>query len=88
MRAEGLGEPCGAGATVGELAIGELRLVSAGALFCATDAWARLTHGSQLSAAVNLMLVHLFLKCMQTLKNHKLSSKCLILVNQILLYSS
>ena len=54
MRAEGLGEPCGAGATVGELAIGELRLVSAGALFCATDAWARLTHGPQLSAAVDL----------------------------------
>ena len=54
MRAEGHGEPCGAGAIVEDLTIGELRPVSAGALFCANDAWARLTFGSQLSAAVDL----------------------------------
>ena len=88
MRAEGHGEPCGAGAIVEDLTIGELRPVSAGALFCANDAWARLTFGSQLSAAVDLILMHLFLKCMQTLKNHKLSCRCPILVNQILLGSS
>ena len=51
---EGHGEPCGAGAVVGELAVGELRPVSAGALFCATDVRARLTHGPQLSLAVDL----------------------------------
>ena len=54
MRAEGRGEPCGVGAIIGVLTIGELRPVSAGALFCATDAQARLTHGPQLSAAVDL----------------------------------
>ena len=54
MRAEWLGDCCGAGAVAGELAVGELRPVSAGTLFCATDAWAQLTHGSQLSAAEDL----------------------------------
>ena len=54
MRAEGRGEPCGASAIVGELAIGELRPVSASALFGATDVRARLTHGTQLSVAVDL----------------------------------
>ena len=54
MCAEGIGEHCGAGAIAGELAVGELWPVSSTALFCATDVWARLTHGSQLSAAVDL----------------------------------
>ena len=54
MHAEGLGEHCGASAIVEELAISELRPVSAGALFCATDTQARLTHGPQLSAVVDL----------------------------------
>ena len=68
VRVDGRGEPCGAGATVGELAVGELRPVSAGALFYANDTRARLTLGPQLSATVDLILMHLFLKCMQTLK--------------------
>ena len=54
MCAEGIGEHCGAGAIAGELAVGELQPVSAGTLFCATDARVRLTHGPQLSAAVDL----------------------------------
>ena len=54
MHAEGLGEHCGAGAIAEELAIGELMPVSADALFCATDAPAQLTHGSQLPVAVDL----------------------------------
>ena len=63
-------ESSGASAVVGELAVGELRPVSAGALFYANDTRARLTLGPQLSAAVDLILMHLSLKCMQTLKNH------------------
>ena len=54
MCAEGHGEPCGADSVVGELAVGELWPVNAGALFCANDTRARLTHGPQLSATVNL----------------------------------
>ena len=54
MHTEGLGEHCGAGAVTRELTVCELQPDSAGALFCATDAWARLTHGSQLSASVDL----------------------------------
>ena len=54
MCAEGLRDHRGASAIAGELAIGELWSVSAGALFCAYDAQARLTHGSQLSASVDL----------------------------------
>ena len=54
MRAGGHGEPCGGDAIVGGLAIGELRMVRASALFCTTNARARLTHGPQLSAAVDL----------------------------------
>ena len=84
MCAHGHGDHCGAG----ELAIGELRPVSADALFCVTDSRARLTQGPQLLAAQVLKLVHLFQICMQTLKNHKWSSRCPILVNQILLGSS
>ena len=80
-------ESSGVDAIVEELTIGELRPVNTGALPCADDTWARLTLGPQLSAAIDLILMH-FLKCMQTLKNHKLSCRCPILVNQILLDSS
>ena len=54
MCAEGLGEHYGADAVAGELTVGEPRPVSSAALFCAYDARARLTHGSQLSAAIDL----------------------------------
>jgi len=54
VHAEGLGEHCGASVVAGELTIDELWPVSAGALFCATDTRAWLTHGPQLSAAVDL----------------------------------
>ena len=88
MHAEGRKESNDVGAMVGELTVGELWPVNSGALPCADDTRARLTLGPQLSAAVDLILMHLFLKCMQTLKNHKLSCRCPILVNQILLDSS
>ena len=81
-------ESSGVGAVIGELAVDELRPVNTGALPCANDTQAGLTLGPQLSAAVDLILMHLFLQCMQTLKNHKLSCRCSILVNQILLDSS
>ena len=45
MRAEGRGEPSGAGAIVRKVAVGELQPVSTGALFCANDTRARLTLG-------------------------------------------
>ena len=53
-------ESIGASAIVGELAVGELQPVSTGALLCADDTWARLTLGPQLSAAVDLILMHFF----------------------------
>ena len=83
MHAEGRGEPSGAGAVVRKLAVDELQSVSAGALFYANDTRARLTLGPQLSAAVDLILMHLFLKCMQTLQNHKLSCRCSIFMNEV-----
>ena len=54
MHAEGYGEPCGAGAIIGELTVVELRPVNTGALPCADDTWARLTLGPQLSVCDDL----------------------------------
>ena len=56
--------------------------------FRIADMRALLTYGSRLSVAQNRKLVHLFPDLHANLKNHKWSSRCPFLVNQILLCSS